>query len=206
MQRLTLDVPELQPSEHLVEQMAALARASTPTAPKAIGAAKLAAAGIAVGIFSTGAAWAGGAVTVPGLPTPDLFGPQKPVAPAPSPDTDVTPSAPASVGPSDSGRSSEPAPTKPARDHEARSHRDGRPERGRSPENRRDQPKRPPRRRPDRPDADRPGGPSLPNESSRPQRPDRPVPPIRPQRPDRPERPDRPARPTRPEKPKGVNG
>lgn len=88
--RLRLDVPELDAPDHLVEQWAALARSSTPSAAARAPRRRLATVGtLAAGalLASVGGAWATGTIEVPGLPSQRVLDP----APRPAPAVPVAP-------------------------------------------------------------------------------------------------------------------
>lgn len=80
---LRLDAPTLEAPDHLVEQWAALARASMPSAPVQRGRrlATVSAAAAGAVVISVGGAWASGTIDVPGLPSQK----QAPADPSPAP-------------------------------------------------------------------------------------------------------------------------
>lgn len=114
-----LDVPELDPPPHLVEQLAEAARASTPSVRR--GGRRVATVSLgAVAVFAgVGGAWATGALPVPGLPdggVPAIVERHRDDAPSDRPSVEPTAStAPTSPGGPERPGSARPEPTRSAR-------------------------------------------------------------------------------------------
>src|SRR5690606_2028442 len=83
---LRLSAPELEPPDHLVHQLAELARASAPStvAGRAGRLAPVSVVAAGALLASVGGAWATGAIEIPGLPSPgqEAPAPTEPTSPS----------------------------------------------------------------------------------------------------------------------------
>ncbi|MCW2813437.1 MAG: hypothetical protein JWN84_892 [Nocardioides sp.] len=185
---LRLEVPSVEPTDDLVHRLSALARASTPTrSPFWTRFTAFIAAGASALFLSVGAAWATGAIEVPGVPSPLV----EEAGAGPSDDDPTAQVAEDTAVTTNPGSGASTPPTVPA--VPARPGGPGVPATPATPA----QPGKP--AKPAEPV--RPGKPVKPVKPGRPAEPGKPVKPGKPVRPGKPARPGKPTKPVKPAKP-----